>query len=624
VLDPYAPALREFHKSKLLAWNPRQIELAEDARDWAELAAPEHDTIVRTVALLFGVQSTVAAHLASLLVGLRRRGYPLEESLFGGAQLFEVARQVDAFDRWLVEVGAVVEPLDYGGASADYRALTREALPGALDALLSDPGDAALARALCVCHLLTEGMLVDGSLSELSRTLRRHEILPGLTLMLDLCRRDTLRHVDWAVETLARLSVAGEPLPLREVLAYHVPQVAGIFAAVFAPWGRRIPLGFDLDRLADEARAQLAARLSATRRPVVLSIGKFDGVHLGHRHIVRALVATAAERGARSTALVLHPDPVAVLTGRPVPMLTTVAERRERLLALGVDEVAPLDFNHTVSRLGPDAFLDDLGRRFDLAAMVVGPDFAFGRDRSGDVAALRALGAARGFDVICVEPWVVDGAVVSSRRIRACVEAGDIAMARAMLAAPPRLGGTVVHGARRGRALGFPTANLALGADYVVPAHGIYTVRAALRGAAGVDGVAPGAPVHSAARTGESSGSSSVAGSGESGGLSGVAATGGSSRTRGVPGAPTQTIWLDGVASIGVRPTFDSGPRSIEVHLLDFDGDLYGQGMVVEFLAWQRSEARFDSVEALVAQMHADVAIARVNLKAETAAEVAG
>ncbi len=301
--------------------------------------------------------------------------------------------------------------------------------------------------------------------------------------------------------------------------------------------------------------------------PVVLTLGKFDGVHVGHRAVIARLIAEAGARGALSAVLILHPNPVTVLAGQRVPILTTVGERAARLRGLGVDIAQPWVFDRDLARLDPAAFLDRLGQRFDLRALVVGPDFAFGRDRSGDIGTLRALGRSRGFDVVVAEPLLVEGERVGSRRIKRLIEAGDIAAARALLCAPPCLTGTVVHGARRGRALGFPTANLDLTDDFVVPGNGIYTVRARWD-----DPNPPGG------------------------------------------GASDNNGWVDGVAAIGVRPTFDNGPRSIEVYLLDWSGDLYGRRMTIEFLAWQRGEVRFDSVEALVAQMHADVAVARRNL----------
>jgi riboflavin kinase / FMN adenylyltransferase len=307
---------------------------------------------------------------------------------------------------------------------------------------------------------------------------------------------------------------------------------------------------------------------SASGRPrVVLTVGKLDGVHAGHRHLAAHTQAEAARLGARSAAVVLHPDPAAVLGGLPVARLTTIEDRCGRLRTFGVDIVEPLQFTAEVAALSPSAFLDRLAERFDIVGMVVGPDFAFGRNRAGNLVDLERLAAARGFSLRVVPPLVLGGEWVSSRRVRARIEEGDIEVARTLLRQPPRLIGTVVHGAARGRRLGYPTANLDPTTDFAVPANGIYAVRASWR-----------------------------------------------ERAEATP------IRADGVASIGVRPTFDQAARLVEVHLLDFDGDLYGRDITVDFLARQRSELRFDSVPALVTQMARDVALARAHHARESAA----
>lgn len=295
------------------------------------------------------------------------------------------------------------------------------------------------------------------------------------------------------------------------------------------------------------------------RPRVALTLGKFDGVHLGHQHLLGIVRGAARRLGAASAALVLHPHPATVLHGARVPVLTALDERLA-LVGDAVDRAAPLGFDAALAGLSPAAFADRLARSFDLAAMVVGPDFAFGRDRSGTASHLAELGAARDFEVVVAEPMLVGGAPVSSARIRAAVERGDVAAARALLGRPPRLRGVVVHGAKRGRLLGYPTANLAPSADYVVPGNGIYAVRVAWW----------------------------AGGSGDA--------------------EPMERI---GAASLGIRPQFDGGDRSIEVYLLDFDGDLYGVELAVDFLEFLRPEARFESVEALVAQIGRDVAAAR-------------
>jgi riboflavin kinase/FMN adenylyltransferase len=293
----------------------------------------------------------------------------------------------------------------------------------------------------------------------------------------------------------------------------------------------------------------------------VATVGKFDGVHAGHRHLVAHLLGEADRRGTRSVAVVLHPDPATVLAGQRVPLLTTVAERARRLRDFGVDQVWHLPFDLALAEISAEDFVGLLAAELDLAALVVGADFAFGRGRTGTVALLGELARSRGFDLVVVPPLGGPGGKLGSRSLRARVMAGEVAGAREGLRAPPWLEGTVVAGAQRGRTLGFPTANLAPAADFAIPADGIYTVQARWSGpAAGATGAA------------------------------------------------------DGLASIGVRPTFDHGDRVVEVYLLDFRGDLYGARLAVDFLQRLRGEERFDSVAALVTQMHRDEAAARAYL----------
>ncbi|MCB0217818.1 MAG: riboflavin biosynthesis protein RibF [Caldilineae bacterium] len=306
---------------------------------------------------------------------------------------------------------------------------------------------------------------------------------------------------------------------------------------------------------------------SSQQRPrVALTLGKFDGVHAGHRHLAAQTLAAAAHHAAEAAALVLHPHPASVLYGARIPLLGTVRRRCAQLRDLGLGIVEPLQFTREIAELTPEAFVERVTQRFQVAAIVVGPDFAFGRGRLGDVETLRELGHRRGFELRVAEDLEVEGRRVSSGAIRELIESGDLDRARRLLREPPCLTGTVVHGAARGRELGFPTANLDLRDDFVVPGNGIYAVRARWDGAPSRDG----------------------------------------------------SGWVDGVASIGVRPTFDNGPRSIEVFLLDFAGDLYGRRLDLAFIARQRGEERFESVDALIAQMHADVARSRQILAAET------
>ncbi|MBK6768409.1 MAG: riboflavin biosynthesis protein RibF [Ardenticatenales bacterium] len=292
--------------------------------------------------------------------------------------------------------------------------------------------------------------------------------------------------------------------------------------------------------------------------PVALTIGKFDGVHLGHHALSTRVRAVARDLGVKAAAVVLHPDPATVLAGRRVPVLTSMMDRMQLLMADGIEAVRWLTFTTEIAALSPAEFLDELDEWYDVQAVVVGPDFAFGKDRAGTLDVLRALGEERGFDVHVVAPVSVDGERAAAGRIRALLTEGDVARAGALIGRPFRLRGRVVEGAKRGRTLGFPTANLALDDDYQLPANGIYTVRAHLQLPDGRD------------------------------------------------------LTKGGAANIGIRPHFDDGDaQTVEVHIIDWDGDLYGTPMAVDFIAFQRPEARFDDVAGLIAQMTSDVERAR-------------
>ena len=296
--------------------------------------------------------------------------------------------------------------------------------------------------------------------------------------------------------------------------------------------------------------------------PAVVTLGVFDGVHLGHRHLLEATARAAVDRSAASVAVVFdpHPDEV-VRPGTVVPRLLPPDVTHRRLTETGIGHVLRLRFDDAVRSLEPEAFLAALGPGIDLRGVVMTPESAFGRARRGTLDRVAEIGAAEGFDAVAALPLEIGGEPVSSSRIRATLARGDVDGAKDLLAAAPLLRGRVVHGDRRGRELGFPTANLAF-EDYTpaLPALGIYL------GHVHVDGrqVAPGHPA---------------------------------------------------LASIGVRPTFhDDGRVLVEVYLLDWDGDLYGSQLTLSIEARLRGERRFDSVEALVTQMRADEREARRRL----------
>lgn len=283
----------------------------------------------------------------------------------------------------------------------------------------------------------------------------------------------------------------------------------------------------------------------------VVTIGVFDGVHLGHRAILEATRDGAADGGMTSVALIFDPPPEEVLRpGTKVARLAPLVVNLARIEAL-VHRALPIRFDHEVRVLTPEAFLDALAPAIRVSGLVMSSRSAFGRDRAGTAARMQELGAERGFTVQLVEPVEIDGAVVSSTRIRAAVAAGDVEGAQA-LGVVPYLEGIVVAGDRRGRELGFPTANLQFAYRPAMPSLGIYAGRVTKAGAA----VAAGHP---------------------------------------------------SLISIGTRPTFHEGAEVLaEVHLLDFDGDLYGEQLGVELLVRLRDEQRFADADALVTQMQRD------------------
>ncbi len=297
--------------------------------------------------------------------------------------------------------------------------------------------------------------------------------------------------------------------------------------------------------------------------PAVITLGVFDGVHVGHRHLLAETQRAAIEAGAASVALVFSPHPDEIIRpGYRVPRLLPPAVTLDRLRAAGVDHVLEVRFDDEVRSLAPEEFLDGLAPSLDLRAVVMCTDSAFGRGRAGTLERVGEIGRGRGFEAIGVDLLLVDGAPMSSSRIREALASGDVDAATRHLLAPPLLRGTVVHGNRRGRELGFPTANLAFDYHPALPALGIYLGRVACPARA----VGPAHPA---------------------------------------------------LVSVGVRPTFhDDGRVLVEVYLLDWDGDLYDTSLEVELIHRLREERRFDSVEALVRQMREDERTARARLGA--------
>ncbi len=286
-----------------------------------------------------------------------------------------------------------------------------------------------------------------------------------------------------------------------------------------------------------------------------VAIGNFDGVHAGHRALIARACELGASHGVRSAALTFDPHPSELLSPHTAPAKLTSLERRLELMAdAGLDAVVVEPFTRDLAALAPDAFIDRVViGSLQARAIIVGYDFNYGAGRAGSPEALRAHGDRAGIEVAIVDPVEVAGEVASSTKVRAYLKAGDLAGAERLLGRRWDVDGIVVHGAKRGRAIGVPTANIAPTSDLpVVP--GIYAVTLAVEG-----------------------------------------------------GPP-----LPAVASLGTNPTFVEGGRLVlEVHVLDWDGDLYDRCVRTTFVAWLRPEQKFDSVDALIAQIRRDIADAR-------------
>ena len=285
-----------------------------------------------------------------------------------------------------------------------------------------------------------------------------------------------------------------------------------------------------------------------------ITVGTFDGVHRGHWAVLSRLREVADAEGLRSVLVTFDPHPLKILRPEAAPRLLTTSNEKKEILALsGLDYAVFLSFTRSLSLYLPEEFIRQvLMARFGLRYLVVGYDHGFGRGRSGDVGTLVAIGRRYGFNVEVVGPVLMNGEEISSSRVRRAVEAGDMERAARGLGRPYSLTGVVVHGEGRGRTLGFATANVSTAhGDKLLPREGIYAVRAALRSFQGA-----------------------------------------------------------GLLHLGPRPTFRGSPPSIELHLLGFEGDVYGELVRVEFLTRLRDVRPFASAAELVEQMRWDRAAA--------------
>ncbi len=287
------------------------------------------------------------------------------------------------------------------------------------------------------------------------------------------------------------------------------------------------------------------ANWAAIDGPTTVTLGVFDGVHLGHR----SLIERAFSHPGKRVVVTFEPHPVEVLApGTPPRLITTLDERLNLLERLDADLVAVLDLTE-IRHLSPDQFVEQvLIAKLKTGAFSVGEDFHFGRDRAGDVSFLLRSGAAKGFDVDVVELLDSGERVVSSSQIRELIALGDVETAATLLGSYYRMSNTVVDGDKRGRSIGFPTANLNPAPRKVLPADGVYATLATVKG-----------------------------------------------------------VTYSAATNVGTRPTFGGGARMVETYLLDFDDDIYGEDLTVEFVSRLRPELEFKTVDELVAQMHDDV-----------------
>ncbi|TET15549.1 MAG: bifunctional riboflavin kinase/FAD synthetase [Dehalococcoidia bacterium] len=304
---------------------------------------------------------------------------------------------------------------------------------------------------------------------------------------------------------------------------------------------------------------QLIAELASfsPERETLLTVGVFDGIHLGHQHLIRRLTQQAATMNLLGGVVTFNSHPQNVLSPQTkLARLTTIEERTRLLRGLGVELVVPLDFSTEVAALSAREFVSLLQVHLRMRGLIVGPDFALGRGREGDVAALQTLGQELGFTVEVVEPLISSGSLVSSTAIRKALSRGDMRATSKFLGRYFRLSGPVIGGMERGHVLGFPTANIAVDSDQALPIDGVYATLGHI-----------GDKVYKS------------------------------------------------VTNIGIRPTFGEGERTIEVFLIDFAGDIYGEKLAVELIERLRGEMKFADAGELSAQISRDVEQARSILK---------
>lgn len=292
------------------------------------------------------------------------------------------------------------------------------------------------------------------------------------------------------------------------------------------------------------------------QQPSVVTIGVFDGVHRGHQYLIQQLVKEARARGHAAVALTFFPHPDVVIRGLSGRYYLTTPDQRAQLLGdLGIDYVITLPFDDQIRNIRAADFVDQMIAHLRLQSLWVGTDFALGYQREGNVTFLREQGAQKSFSVEVIDLLMEENAAISSSTIRAALQQGNVEEAREMLGRSYSVSGEVVHGEKRGRALGFPTANIDVWSEQVVPGNGIYAGWALLGGER-----------------------------------------------------------FMAVTNVGTRPTFDGQNLTVEAYLLDFDRDIYGETLTFTFESYLRPELRFNDVQELIVQMGADVEAGRAYL----------
>jgi riboflavin kinase/FMN adenylyltransferase len=287
----------------------------------------------------------------------------------------------------------------------------------------------------------------------------------------------------------------------------------------------------------------------APQGETILTIGVFDGVHAGHRYLLNKIQQRAAEKNLLSGVVTFSPHPQSVLHPRKqLPWLSNLEDRVQAIQGLGIDIVAVLTFTPKLARLSAQDFVALVKKQLKMRSIIVGPDFALGRGREGNINLLRALGRKMQFSVEVIPPYTINGEVVSSTLIRQALVQGDMRRVARLMRHYFHLRGKVITSDKRGRVLGFPTANLDIKPQQALPGNGIYATIAQ------VDGKQ-----------------------------------------------------LPSATNIGIRPTFGEGERMVETHLLNYQGNLYGKEIRVEFVQKLRDEQRFPSSEELKAQIEKDV-----------------